>query len=67
VLEKESPAVIIYDREGNKIASFKYNTYKIREYKKPEAQPVPTKQLLICQDKIYIVDNWESIFVYSLR
>jgi uncharacterized protein YjiK len=67
ILEKESPAVIIYDRKGNKIASFKYNTYEIREGKKPKVQPIPTKQLLICQDKIYIVDNWESILVYSLR
>lgn len=66
ILEKESPSVIIYDGEGNKITSFKYNAYKFEKRKRAMGQPVPTKQLFICRDKIYIVDNWESILVYSL-
>ena len=66
ILEDDSPSVIIYDGEGNKITSFKYNTYEFQKHKKGQGEPVPTKQLLICDDKIYIIDNWESILVYSL-
>ena len=66
ILEKESPSVIIYDGKGNKITSFKYNAYKFEKRRWSMGQPVPTKQLFICRDKIYIVDNWESILVYSL-
>jgi arylsulfatase A-like enzyme len=66
MLEKESPSVIIYDGEGKKITSFKYNSYKFEKRRQAMGQPVPTKQLFICNDKIYIADNWESILVYSL-
>ncbi|KPJ66247.1 MAG: hypothetical protein AMJ43_08640 [Coxiella sp. DG_40] len=66
ILEDDSPSVIIYDGEGNKITSFKYNTYEFQKHRKAKGEPVPTKQLFICKDKIYIIDNWESILVYSL-
>ncbi len=64
VLESESPSVIIYDGKGNKISSFKYNTNNFSIHSK--GIPVPTKQLLIRNNKVYIIDSWENIFVYSL-
>ncbi len=64
VLESESPSVIIYDGKGIKISSFKYNTNNFSIHSK--GIPVPTKQLLIHNNKVYIIDSWENIFVYSL-
>lgn len=57
VLEKKSPSVIIFDRYGKKIESFTYNN--------DEEHPLSI-QLFICQDRIYIIDSWEGIIVYSL-
>jgi sugar lactone lactonase YvrE len=62
VLEKDAPAVTVFDRNGEKKGFFVYNRYD-----KEWDRPVPCLQLFICLDRIYIMDSWEGIFVYSLE
>ena len=62
VLETNAPAVTVFDRDGVKKGHFIYNNYKEERDK-----PVPCLQLSICLDRIYILDSWEGIFVYSLK
>jgi len=62
VLEKNAPAVTVFDRNGEKKGFFIYNSYD-----KEWDRPVPCLQLFICLDRIYIMDSWEGIFVYSLE
>ena len=62
VLEKDAPAVTVFDRNGEKKGFFVYNSYDEKW-----ERPVPCLQLFICLDRIYIMDSWEGIFVYSLE
>jgi hypothetical protein len=62
VLEKDAPAVTIFDRNGVKKGFFIYNSYNEKW-----ERPVPCLQLFICLNRIYIIDSWEGIFVYSLE
>jgi len=62
VLEKDTPAVTVFDKNGEKKGSFVYNSYD-EEWDRP----VPCLQLFICLNRIYILDRWEGIFVYSLE
>jgi arylsulfatase A-like enzyme len=62
VLEKDAPAVMVFDRNGVKKGSFIYNSYNEKW-----ERPVPCLQLFICLDRIYIMDSWEGIFVYRLE
>lgn len=51
----------VFDPEGKKIAELKYNYSKNNRWK-----PAPIKQLYIFRDKLYIIDNFEGILVYSI-
>ena len=62
VLEKDAPRVTVFDRNGEKKGFFVYNSYD-EEWDRP----APCLQLFICRDRIYIMDSWEGIFVYSLE
>jgi len=62
VLEKDAPAVTVFDRNGEKKGFFVYNSYDEKW-----DRPVPCLQLFICLDRIYIMDSWEGIFVYGLE
>ena len=62
VLEKDAPAVTVFDRNGEKKGFFVYNSYNEKW-----DRPVPCLQLFICLDRIYIMDSWEGIFVYGIE
>lgn len=65
VLEKSIPHIHIFNLNGEKISSFLYNNYKIAK-KGRRWPPVPTHQIYL-DDKLFLIDNWEVILVYSLH
>jgi len=66
VLEEKSPSVIIFNRNGEKITSFIYNTYEPSNKLGTQKRFLKPIQLFICQNRIYIIDEWEGILVYQL-
>ncbi len=66
ILEKNSPRVFIVDDEfGEVLASFTYNTTRINK-RRNSWLPVPTKDIHLNRKRLYIIDNWEGILVYSV-
>jgi hypothetical protein len=63
-LEENRPIVHIYHLSGKEISSFRYNTHDF-DLNKSEWHPIPTKQIHFA-DKLYLLDNWEGILVYSI-
>ncbi len=65
VLGKYVPNIYIFNLNGEKISSFIYNDYKFVK-KGRRWPPVPTNQIYF-EDRLYLIDNWEGILVYSLH
>jgi hypothetical protein len=64
-LSKYVPNINIFNLEGEKISSFLYNNYEFvkRGRRWP---PVPTSQIYF-RDKLFLIDDWEVILVYSFH
>ncbi len=59
----QSALVNIFDAGGTLAAPFKYN---FKEHKNSSWKPSPIKQLYVAGGKLYLMDNWEGILVYTL-
>jgi len=61
-VELRVPIVKIYNKDGEMLTKFRYNDYNDQNDSNP---PIPI-QIYICKARIYFIDAWEGIFVYSL-
>jgi len=64
-LEENDPKIHIFDSKGEELSSFTYNQYQSSRLGR-NWTPVPTKQLCF-RDKLFVIDDWEAILVYSLN
>lgn len=56
VLEAERPRLKVFAQEGSPVGTIQYNSNRIE-----------TRDVFVATERIYLVDEWEGILVYSLK